>query len=292
MRQFFQFITLSLLLLGAAQARSLQEIKQSRELRVCLAPIHPSYSSVEPSDCKDGCSFSGPVHEQSLAFAQSLGQGVQAKFMRVGWDEQFFDQSGKTVKEGSYTPRLLASGRCDFFPNNLTKIDWRLKKLDFVILRPNRNMVIVHAAQKSSIKKQADLAGKSSAVEMNSSWHGWLLASNQADFAHKPIKLALLPTQQSFHAVDAGTVDFIVTDADMAFWAVRNQLKHAQVAFPVGPLEEIGWAFAKQDKDLQAAVQSFFDAQRNDPNSAINQSWQKHFGTRLTDFTTLMLSIK
>src|SRR5450830_1691681 len=89
-----------LLILGGmiapSHARSLAEIKQSKELRICIAPIHPAYATAEPAACRDKCKFTGPVYEESMIFAQSLGKGIQAKLLRVDWDEQFFNKDSET----------------------------------------------------------------------------------------------------------------------------------------------------------------------------------------------------
>src|SRR5262245_57433350 len=96
-------------LLGPAQARSLAEIRQTKELRVCLASIRPSSVVATPPGCRDDCTFSGPVYEDVVAFAATLGQDIQLKLLRLDWDEQFYNQDGKTEREASYTPAPLAS---------------------------------------------------------------------------------------------------------------------------------------------------------------------------------------
>lgn len=275
-----------------AQARSLAQIEQSKELRICIAPIHPSAATVEPPACRDKCEFSGPVYEQSLVFAKFLGNGIRPKFLRVDWDQHFFNKEGKTVREGSYTPELLASAKCDLYPGNLTKNEWRLKKLDFVTVFPSRMMVIVAKEMKAKIKTAADLAGKTAAVEKDTSFHTWLQAQNQTTYAADPVNLELLGTTDSLLAVEAGKADFTIADSDIAIWAVRHELKSATTAFPVGPIDEIGWGFRKDDKDLQAAAQKFIDVQRRNPDSELNSIWKKHFGRTLTEFIALMVAVK
>jgi ABC-type amino acid transport substrate-binding protein len=276
----------------SCHARSLDEIKKTKELRICIAPIHPAQASFEPAACKDKCKFAGAVFETSSAFAQSLGKEVRAKYIRVDWDEQFFNKDGKTERAATYTPELLASGKCDFYPANLTKNEWRLKKLDFVVLFPSRMMAIVSQPMKAQIKGTSDLAGKRAAVEKNTSFHGWLETQNHTVWAANPVKLTLLGTQESFAAVEDETADFTLTDSDIAIWAARHQLRNAKAAFPLGPTDEIGWAFRKDDKDLQAAVRQFFDQQRKNPASEFNQIWKHHFGRSLTEFIALMVLVK
>ncbi len=159
-------------------ARSLLDIKKSKELRICIVPNHPSKATVEPASCKGECKFTGPIFEMSAAFAKSLGTDIHAKFIRIDLDEQYFNHKGKTDRDTAYTPALLASGKCDFYPNNLTKNEWRLKKLDFMALFPSRMMAIVAKSKQAQIKTVADLAGKTAAIEKDSSYHTWLQVQN------------------------------------------------------------------------------------------------------------------
>lgn len=295
-RSFGRSTVLVVCLSGAyapfAQGRSLAEIEQSKELRICIAPVHPATATAEPAACRDKCTFSGPVYEETLAFSRYLGKNIRPRYQRVDWDEQFFNKEGKTVREGSYTPELLSTAKCDLYPSNMTKNEWRLKKLDFVTLFPSRMMVIVSQTTKAKLKTAADLAGKAAAVEKDTSFHTWLQAQNQTTYATDPVKLELLGTQESLLAVENGKADFTITDSDIAIWAVRHELKSATTAFPVGPIDEIGWAFRKDDKDLQAAAQQFVNEQRRNPDSEVNGIWKKHFGRSLTEFIALMASVK
>ena len=279
-------------LLGLAQARSLAEIQQSKEFRVCIAPIHPALAEVTPPECWEQCTFTGPVYEEVVAFAATLGPDITLKFFRVLWDAQFHNREGKTEREASYTPALLASGTCDVYPTHLTKNAWRLTKLDFVTLFPSRMMVIVNQAHKARFHTATDLAGKVAAVEKDTSHHSWLQDQNTSTYAANPVHITLMPFNDGVRAVDAGEVDFTLLDSDGALWATRYQFKNAVAAFPVGPLEEVGWAFRKDDKDLQVAVQAFFAAQRADPNSALQAHWTKTYGLSLTKFITLITAIK
>ncbi|MBK6905948.1 MAG: transporter substrate-binding domain-containing protein [Rhodocyclaceae bacterium] len=276
----------------SSHARSMGEIERSKELRICISPIDPSVASAVPAKCRDKCAFSGPVHEQALSFASSLGKGIQAKFLRVDWDEQFFNKEGKTVLDATYTPELLASGKCDLYPSNLTRNEWRMKKIDFVTLFPSRMMVIVSSAMKGKLKAAPDLAGKTAAIEKGTSYETWLREQNRTSYAASPVKVLLLDMKESLSAVEVGKADFTLADSDAAIWAVRHQLKNATTAFTVGPTDEIGWAFRKEDKDLQAAAQKFVDEQRKSDTSSFNQIWEKYFGISLNKFVSLINSTR
>ncbi len=276
---------------GGAMARSLAEIIQSKQLRVCIAPSHPAVAQVTPPNCQENCQFKGTAVEAAQAFGSALGHGVQTKMRRIQWEEQFSNKQGQTVREASYTPQLLASGECDVFPSNLTKTAWRSTKMDFVILFPNRIMVIVHKSNKARFRQVADLAGKNGAIEKDTSYHTWLDQQNLGQLAANPIRLQFMLTAETMHAVDQGKFDFTMADADVAIWSTR-ELKQISAAFPVGNSDEVGWAFRKQDKDLQAAAQQFFDAQRKEPDSPLNAIWRKNFGRSLTEFIELMAAIQ
>lgn len=281
---------LGMLIAGAADAvaRSLEEIVRSGELRVCIAPIHPSIAIVEPPDCRANCAIRGPTYDSVLAFTATLGDGVSAHFQRVDWDEQFHNASGKTVRDASYTPALMADGTCDLYPSKLTRNAWRLKKLDFVTLFKNRMMVIVKKAEARQYVDLDDLAGKVAAAEKDTSFHTWLQEQNANQFARSPVEIELMPMMQGIDAVDRGQVDFMMMDSDAAIWSTRNQFSNSTVAFPVGPVDEIGWAFRKSDKGLQAAVRGFFAAQKADSNSALNRIWRDALGISLERFEAIV----
>ena len=186
------------------QARPFAEIQQTGELRVCLAPVHPAIVNVEPADCRSDCRFSGAAYDTALAFVATLKGDIKPTFRRVDWDEQFFDENQLTVQEASYTPALLASGDCDLYPSHLTVTDWRLKKLVIVPLFQSRMMVIVNKARREQFQTPADLAGKTTAVTKDTSFHSWLQAQNQGPFADNPVQITLVGMGESLSAVDAG----------------------------------------------------------------------------------------
>ena len=82
-------------------ARTLAEIRQSNELRICVAGTSAAF-----------------YQSNAEAFAASLH--VRAVVTRLdNWDQQFQNASGVTVKEATYEAHLLANGQCDLFPNDL-----------------------------------------------------------------------------------------------------------------------------------------------------------------------------
>jgi membrane-bound lytic murein transglycosylase F len=228
-----------------------------------------------------------------MAFAETLGNDVKPKFLRVEWDEQFFNKDGVVVLENSYTPELLASGKCDFYPNTLVILPWRLNKLDFVTLYPTRYLVIVNKSKQAEFKAAADLAGKVAAILKEGAYQTWLQEQNESVYAANPIQIELVTTEdEGLKAVDEGKIDFTIVMAETAIWSTRHQFKNSVGAFAVGPMYEVGWAFRKEDKDLQAVVQKFFDTQRAAENSSLNQIWDKYFDMSLIDFIGLITKIE
>jgi ABC-type amino acid transport substrate-binding protein len=270
-----------------AQARSLEEIRQTKELRLCAtAPDKPTFT-VEPADCREGCTFGGYAYELANALAETLGGEVKLKARNVEFSQLFFNKEGVVVREASYTPELLASGTCDFYATSLSKVPWRLKKVDFVTLFPDRMIVLVHQSKHGEFKTPADLGGKVAAIPKDTAQQTWLQEQNTSAYAANPVQMTLAGFEESLKTLDEGRVDFVLGDSDV-LWNARQHFKNTVAAFPVGSVTERGWAFRKDDQDLQAAVQAFFDAQTAAPDSILNKNWKNYFGMTLPEFTAQM----
>ena len=267
---------------GLAEARSLEEIRQTKEIRACLVPA-PEGLIVEPPDCRENCKFTGDLYESAVAFAESLGRDIKAKVVRVEWDEQFFNKESKTVREDAYTPELLASGKCDVYQTGLTKLPWREEKLAFVTLYPTRMMVIVNKSRKADFKTPADLCAKTAAVTKDTSWHTWLQAQNESACAAHPIRMEFMNFEDSSKAVDTGKADFRMDNFDNTLW-LGSPFKNSIAVFAVGPVVEQGWAFRKEDKDLQAAAHNYLEAQKAAKNSLLNKQWINFIGMTLPEY--------
>ncbi|MBF0118511.1 MAG: transporter substrate-binding domain-containing protein [Desulfobacterales bacterium] len=289
-RNIFIIIAFIIALNISAEARTLEEIKRTKEIRFCVT-AYAFYTVIEPKECRENCKVTGPIYEEIIAFVKTLGEDITPKFIHVEWDEQFHNKDGKTILDDSYTPELLNSGKCDCYPNNLTKNDWRLKKLDFAILFPSRMMVIVNNANKKNFKTISDLQGKSVSIVENSAQHTWIIEQNKFKFSKKTVKIKLIREEiESINSIINGEVDFTLIDSDLAIGFAKRYPKDIAVAFSVTPIDEIGWAFRKEDKDLISAVQFFFDEQINNDASVYNNIWQNHFGISLKKFIRLIKS--
>jgi membrane-bound lytic murein transglycosylase MltF len=251
------------------EARSLEEIRKTHEIRMCVAgSSYELYTAM------------------GMAFVEHIG--VHPKVRRLdSWDQQFHNENGITIKEESYTPALLASGECDFYPNDLVIHEWRKKKLDFVILFRTHMTVVVHRDNQSRFTTEAELKGKTAAIQKGTTYHTWMEEKNTTDFADNPIRIRFMTTDESMKAVDTKAVDFTIIGADGALNWTRNKVKDSVVAFPVGTVTEVGWAFRKDDQDLQEAVRQFFEMQRK-VGSQFDNIWQEKVGIALSEFTLFM----
>lgn len=285
-------IGFSLLCPAFSHARSLEEIRSSGEFRACISPLTPAYAVQQDPSCRNDCAFSGPIPREVEAFAKWLGGGVRLVMDPVDWDAQFHNDFGQTDRDGSYTPWLLASGRCDAYPSHVTETGWRMKKMDFALLFSSRMMVLVPEKLKSTLKSPADLAGRTAAVEKNTSYHTWLQEQNATTFAKNPVVIKLMSMEDALQAVEDGSADFSLVDADIALWKVAKTSRRVVVAFPVGPVDSIGWAFRKDDHDLRDAVQQFFDAQRENETSDLNRIWKEEFGVTMIQLNALINATK
>ena len=251
-----------------AYGRSLAEIRQTKEIRICLAGSSQDF-----------------YQKNALAFVEYLGNDIQPNFIRFAkWNDQFVNRDGVVVKADTYTPEPLASGKCDFYPNDLVELEWRAKKLAYVLLFISRNTIIINKNRGGEFRDINDLAGKTAAVMEGTSYQTWLEEQNKSLFKKNPIIFKLMPQEQAIKAVEAGKADFAVAGADGALWATHNFAKKAKVAFPVGEITEYGWCFRKEDRDLQKAAYDFFETQRNSPNSQLNKNWRESIGMSLGDF--------
>jgi membrane-bound lytic murein transglycosylase MltF len=272
-----QFICLGLLFSGLfapgrAWPRSLAEIRKTNELRICVAgSSYELYTAM------------------ALAFAEHLGVSPRVKRLD-SWDQQFQNDKGVTDKEAAYTPALMDSGDCDCYPNDVVKNDWRLKKLDFVILFRTRMVVVVNKDNQSAYKSVAGLAGKNAAIQKGTSYHSWLENQNAGPLASSPIQIQFMTTDESMQAVDAKSADFTIIGADGALNWTRNRVKNVVVAFPVGDTTELGWAFRKKDRDLQEAVRRFFDSQAA-VGSRFDDIWKEKVGIPLSEFNVFITGL-
>ena len=272
-----QFICLGVFIIGLlapgqAWPRSLEQIRKTKELRICVAgSSYELYTAM------------------ALAFAEHLGVSPRVKRLD-SWDQQFQNDKGVTEKEAAYTPALMESGDCDCYPNDVVKNDWRLKKLDFVILFRTRMVVVVNKDNQAVYKGVVDLAGKNAVIQKGTSYYSWLETQNAGPLASNPIHIQFMTTDESMQAVDAKSADFTIIGADGALNWTRNKVKNVVVAFPIGDTTEVGWAFRKKDRDLQEAVRRFFDSEAA-VGSRFDEIWKEKVGIPLSEFNVFITGL-
>jgi ABC-type amino acid transport substrate-binding protein len=232
------------------------------------------------------------VPDLAIAFASYLGPEVKLRWISVGFEEQFFNKDAKVVQEAAYTPELLASGTCDLYATNIVKVPWRSSKFDYVVLNPSRMAVVVNMPMAARIRTPTDLGGRYAATYKDTFYETWLLEQNRSTYASNPIKIRYVDDEeQSIRAVDNGSVDFTLLITDT--WVPLAQKYHnCEAAFGVGPILEMGWAFRKEDRNLQRAAQKFFEAQRSTPDSLMNTQYQDAYHMTVDEYEDYVGNLK
>lgn len=258
-----------------ASARSLAEIKKSKELRICLAGSKQDF-----------------YLKNALALVEFLGEGIEANLFHFdNWNDQFVNQDGVVVRDAEYTPEPLASGRCDLYPNDLVRLQWREKKMAFIPLYISKNTIIVNRDNRQKFHKLDDISGKKAAIMQGTSFHTWLEQQNEGIFKNSPVTIIFMHQEEAIKAAESGAVDFAISGADGALWAAKKFAPQVAVAFSVGEITEYGWCVAKKDTDLQQEVLRFFDRERSSPGSQLNAIWKETIGMTLGEYVLYVSSI-
>lgn len=278
--------------LTAAQARPLDDILKSGEMRFCVAPYGPVIGTVEPKGCLGAdCSFEGPVKSVTDALAKTLG--VTPSYRILTWDQQFQNAEGETIRDADYVPGLFASEQCDIYPTYMLKNDWRQRKFFQPVVFPVRKMVIINRDNGGTITGPDDLAGRT-AVVMQSSWQeDWLIDKNASAYTDKPVSIKHMDTiADTLAEVDAGRADFALLSSEDALWFTRHQLKNSVAAFPFGDMLQAAWGIPSDSPKLMAAFERFWAAQQADPNSELSTMWRDTFGLPFPKYLRLLTKIK
>ncbi len=250
---------------GSAFGRTLEDIERSRELRICVAGSSADNYRVDAED-----------------FARYLG--VEARTVTLArWDQQFHNAQGVTVQGESYEAALLATGKCDLYPNDLHITDWRKTKMTLVPYFATRNVVVARPEMRSVLRSEADLAGRTASVQAGTAYEGWIQGFNAGVAQSAPVVIQNAPTEKSMQAVAQRRADFTVIAAESAFHWVRNDLDNLDVLFPVGEATAAGWGIAFAATDLERALQRYFDDSRR-VGSNLDVSWRRRYGVSLMEY--------
>ena len=248
-----------------AQARTLAEIKQGGELRICVAGSSAAYYQTNGED-----------------FARVLG--VRAKTQVLpSWDHQFHNAQGVTVQDGGYEAALLASGRCDLYPNDLHMTAWRQQKMSLVPYFTTRTVVVAQPALRGVLRQAEDLAGRTAAVQAGTAYESWLRSLNATQLGARPVVIQTAPTAQSMRRVAERRADFTVIAAESAFKWVREDLDNLDILFATGESAEVGWGVGQNATGLAEALAQYFEASRR-VGSRLDLSWRKNYGISLVEY--------
>lgn len=261
----------ALLLPGLAQGRTLADIRSSGELRICVAGSSADFYRANGEE-----------------FARYLG--VRAKVETLpNWDAQFHDARGTVERDARYEAALLASGRCDLYPNDLHIVPWRELKMRLVPYFATRNMVVARPDMRSVLHGPQDLPGRVAAVQAGTAYESWLRSFN-AEGQGEPVLIRTAPTAQAMKEVVERRADFTVIAAEAAFKWVRDDLDNLDLLFPVGEGTEVGWGMGFHAHDLEKALRAFFADSRR-VGSGLDLSWRKKYGVSLMEYQLFSASL-
>ncbi|MDB2405523.1 transporter substrate-binding domain-containing protein [Arcobacteraceae bacterium] len=253
-----------------AHSRELDIIKKSGELRVCTAGSAYEY-----------------YEKMALVFAKHLE--VKAIVTNLpSWDHQFHNEDGKTIKEGVYIPKLMQSGKCDIYPNDLVIHEWRKKKLALLPIFQTFMVVAVHKDKIEEYKEIVDLKNKHAVLMENTTYHTWLEKVNQDFKEEEKVKISFLKTYEAWKSISENKADFTVANVNGLFKKTKTIAKNIRVAFKISDPSDIGWAFNPMDEKLINNANAFIVTQQK-KDSEFDKIWANE-GLSLSEYM-LMVSM-
>lgn len=249
---------------GSTHGRTLAEIRNTGELRVCVAGSSADFYRTNAQE-----------------FARYLGVPARVENLPT-WDAQFVNAQGVVQRDARYEAAPLASGRCDLYPNDLHITPWREQKMVLVPYFSTRNVVVARPDARSILRSPEDLAGRTAAVQAGTAYEGWLRTYNATN-KNTPITIHPMATAQAMQAVAQRRADFTVIAAESAFKWVRDDLDNLDLLFPVGELTQVGWGISPNTPDLEQALSAFFSQSRR-VGSGLDISWRNKYGVSLMEY--------
>ncbi|AVM74852.1 GAF domain-containing protein [Magnetospirillum gryphiswaldense] len=275
MPQPFRLTLLTIAALALAwpgESRELSVIRQSGELRICLAGTSAGF-----------------YQANAESFARFLGVRPAVTTL-ADWDQQFHDHEGRTVAEATYVTRFLADGSCDVFPNDLHMVAWRRSKMELVPYYLTRKMVVAHRDLRGDLHQPSDLGGRIAAVQKGTSYEGWLRKLNETILAANPVRIETYPTAESMKRVAGRHAEFTVIGAEAGFKWVRGDLDNLDLLFPVDDVVEVGWGIHPAATELRDSLRGFF-AENKRVGSEMDRAWQKQYGISLMEYQLFSASL-
>ena len=275
MRKIFA-ILLFLPLAVFAKPRTYSEILKSKELRICY-PLWLSKDTLPD--------FPSPYMEIAVEFAKQ--QKLQPKMKQILWGDQFLNAEGKTVQGSLYTPVLFDSQQCDLFAANISPLEWRKKLMDLNWIYISSLTVVVRKEDKKKYRTSEDLKGKTVYVVPNTTYHEWLLDFQKTLKDSEKMKIMEVAVGGTIAHLLKKDADFILFETQNALYSKAHISKDVAIAFTVGKAMESGWGFPKGSKELEGLSVQFFDDERKNPQSSLNQIYKKYFGMTLNEYEKL-----
>ncbi len=256
-----------------AFARSLDEIRASGELRICVAGSSAAF-----------------YQRNAEVFARELGLKAPVTTL-AAWDDQFRDARGQVEREARYVPQAMASGRCDLYPNDLHIVPWREAKMDLVPLYRARKVIVANRGLKGALRESAHLAGRRAAVQEGTAYETWLREQNAGPLSRNPVEIVHAPTAEAFARVARGEADFTVVGSESAFKWVRSDLERLAILFAVDEPVDVGWAVPTGERALADAVGRFFAASAR-VGSDLDESWHAYYGVTFMEYRLFQASLE
>lgn len=250
---------------GSTEARTLDEIQNSGELRICVAGASKDF-----------------YQQNAEAFARYLGVSPRVKRLN-SWNEQFQNGIGVVVKDDSYETRLLAQNECDLFPNDIHILDWRQKKMLLIPYYKTSMLAVGYRSLRDVVKTESDFAGRKAVVQKGTSYEAWLLEQNEYASPDKLIRIENSKTDECMKLVAQHKFDFTIVGVEGAFKWIRDNPDDLELLFPVGNFLDVGWGISNASTGLAQVLSAFFKKNMR-IGSELDRSWQRQYGISLVNY--------
>lgn len=257
------------LLTSTAQARTLEEIKQSKVIRVGMRTKDLVYS-------KDKREMQHDVAEE---FAKSLG--VKLKIVEVKEMKDFWSKNGEVKQGEEYTPDLFK--KVDVFADVLTVNDWRVK------LASPAPFLHIKESFLCSVNKTSKIAERVKTGELpvytveSSSYHNVIQKLGVPADKVRFVKT----TAELVPAIQANKDTCVVIDSDQAAIKSSQELRFAGPA--VLDNSELAWWTEKSNTKLNDAIKAFFKTTKEDKR--YQELFKKHYKLTFENYYALITNI-
>jgi eukaryotic-like serine/threonine-protein kinase len=211
---------------------SLSRVQSVGRLRVATDPSYP------PMEFLEGGRMVG--FDIELANELALRLGAQTEFVQIEWNWH------------DITNRLNAH-EFDMLISCVTITDDRSRDVDFIEYR--RLDQVYLSRNEGAVGSEADLAGKIVAVQRDTTAQRFIETLQSRGAKFKSV-LVVSRTDEPFDAVRSGRADVAMAHRPVARYVARQDPSLrvlGQIGHALDP-EPVGLAFAKADKQLQAAI--------------------------------------